>query len=261
MVNQRIIIDNIPIFKDNYIWILLNSEKNKVIAVDPGDAYPLIDYLTFNSVSLEAILITHHHHDHVGGIKELIEQYDVKIYGPQNELIEGLTYPVAEGFCIEFPFLESWCQVIDVPGHTLGHIAYLLPGILFCGDTLFSAGCGRLFEGSAEQMYYSLQKIASLPSDTKLYCTHEYTLKNLQFANQVEPNNEAILRRIEQVTALRKQNKPSLPTTIKDELQVNPFLRCHVKEIELNAQRYVGEKLNRPVDVFRALRSWKDVFS
>lgn len=260
MVNQRIIVDNIPIFKDNYIWLLLNSTKDKAIAVDPGDASPLIDYLTFNCITLEAILITHHHHDHIGGIKALAKQYDVKVYGPQNERIEGVTHPVVEGSCIEFPFLKSRSQVLDIPGHTLGHIAYSLPGILFCGDTLFSAGCGRLFEGSAEQMYYSLQKIASLPGDTKLYCTHEYTLQNLQFAKQVEPNNEAIQRRIEQVRVLRKENQPSLPTTLNEELQINPFLRCHLKEIELNVQRYMGSKLHGPIEVFQALRSWKDVF-
>lgn len=261
MINQPIIVESIPIFKDNYIWLLFNSEKDKVIAVDPGDGSKLIDYLTFNRITLEAILITHHHHDHIGGINALIQRYDVNVYGPQNERIEGVTHPVAEGHCIEFPFLKSPCQILDIPGHTLGHIAYLLPGILFCGDTLFSAGCGRLFEGSAEQMYYSLQKIASLPGDTKLYCTHEYTLENLQFAKHVEPNNEAILKKIEQVSALRKENKPSLPTTINEELQINPFLRCHLKEIGLNAQRYVGAKLNGPIEVFQALRAWKDVSS
>lgn len=255
---QPIIVDYLPIFENNYIWLLMNPIRDKVIAVDPGDASPLIDYLNVNQIKLEAILITHHHRDHTGGINELKKQYDVRVYGPQRESIGGVTDYVTERSCIEFPFLETSFSILDIPGHTLGHIAYYVPGSLFCGDTLFSAGCGRLFEGTAEQMYRSLQKIAALPDDTKLYCTHEYTLQNLKFAQQVEPQNLDIQVKINHVQALRQANLPSLPALLSEEKKINPFLRCDVPEVVISAERYAGLKLNNAVDVFRTLREWKD---
>lgn len=253
-----IIVDNLPIFENNYIWLIMNSVRDKVIAVDPGDASPLIDYLNVNQIKLEAIFVTHHHRDHTGGIQDLKKQYDVQVYGPQHESIDGITDHVAEGSCIELPFLASSFSVLDIPGHTLGHIAYYVPGFLFCGDTLFSAGCGRLFEGTAEQMYRSLQKIAALPDDTKLYCTHEYTLQNLKFAQLVEPHNADIQVKIHHVQALRQANFPSLPALLGEEKKINPFLRCHVPEVVASAEQYAGSPLNNAVEVFRVLRAWKD---
>ncbi len=253
-----IVVDYLPIFENNYIWLIMNRTRDTVIAVDPGDASPLFDYLNLKQVKLEAILITHHHRDHTGGINKLKKQYDVKVYGPQHESIDGVSDGVAEGSCIEFPFLASSFSILDIPGHTLGHIAYYVPGSLFCGDTLFSAGCGRLFEGTAEQMYQSLQKIAALPEDTTLYCTHEYTLQNLKFAQLIEPHNVDIQVKINHVQALRQANLPSLPALLSEEKKINPFLRCHIPEVVANAEQYAGSAFNSAVDVFRALRAWKD---
>ena len=257
---QPLLVEYIPIFEDNYIWLILNLTKDKVIAVDPGDAYPLIDYLTSNQMKLEAILITHHHRDHTNGINELKKRFDVNVYGPQVENIDGVTNPVAEGSQIEFPFLGASFTVMDIPGHTRGHIAYYVPGFLFCGDTLFSAGCGRLFEGTAAEMYRSLQKIAALPLDIKLYCTHEYTLQNLKFARLIEPNNVEIQNKINRVLALRATHRPSLPALLSEELTINPFLRCHLDDIVANAEKQAGFKLNSPTEVFKTLREWKDGF-
>lgn len=250
----------IPIFNDNYIWLILDVTQTKVIAVDPGDAPPLLEYLKQNNLQLAAILITHHHGDHTGGVAELTRHYPVPVYGPDNPVIPGITHPVKEADTLVFPFLECSLTVLETPGHTLDHIAYLCSDMLFCGDTLFSAGCGRVFEGTVEQMVNSLQKIAALPDETKIYCTHEYTLKNLQFAQVVEPHNQKIQDKMKDVIALRQANQPTLPSCLRDEKAINPFLRCDSKEIIDNVENYVGFKLHDTLDVFKYLREWKNDF-
>jgi hydroxyacylglutathione hydrolase len=260
MNNSMISIQYIPIFQDNYIWLIINTSQNRVIAVDPGDAMPLVNYLTENKLQLEAILITHHHFDHTNGIKALTDYYAVDVYGPKHEIIQGVTHGVSEPDTISFSFLAPPFTVLDIPGHTLHHIAYWLPGLLFCGDTLFSAGCGRIFEGTVEQMYHSLQKIAALPDATKIFCTHEYTLKNLKFAQLVEPHNEKIQLKIQNAITMRNENRPTLPVLIGEEKEINPFLRCHIEEIIQSVEKHTGLTLNNPLEVFKYLREWKNGF-
>ena len=202
MIREATTLDYIPIFQDNYIWVLQSPVERNVIAVDPGDATPLIEYLSKHQKTLQAIFITHHHADHTQGIAALKMRYQTPIYGPKTECIEGVTHAVQEGDVFHIASFPDAFTVLDIPGHTLGHIAYYFPGAVLCGDTLFSMGCGRLFEGTAEQMLHSLHKIAALPDDTKVYCTHEYTLKNLQFAARVLPDDTAIVEKLHQVMAI-----------------------------------------------------------
>lgn len=248
----------LPIFEDNYIWILSNGQQ--AIAVDPGDADPLLHFLSETHLELAAILITHHHADHTGGLATLNKAFTVPVYGPQQERIEGVTHPVGEAHRINLPFLDHPTTVLTIPGHTKGHIAYWLPDTLFCGDTLFSAGCGRIFEGTPAQMYQSLQKLASLPDATRVYCTHEYTLQNLYFARTIEPNNLSIQEQIQAVQLLRERNQPSLPSTIANEKRINPFLRCHIPEVHARVEEHIGKKLTQAIDVFAHLREWKNHF-
>ena len=249
-------------FNDNYIWILHN-EKYAVV-VDPGIAKPVIDYLNLKNLQLTALLITHHHNDHTGGIIELLEKFNVPVYGPQNESIATLTHLVKEG---DEVFLKELCltlNVLDIPGHTVGHVAYYYgkheTRMLFCGDTLFACGCGRVFEGTVQQMYQSLQKLADLPAETLVYCAHEYTLKNIQFARTVEPGNLKLEALENTVKVLRSQNLPTIPTTILKEKMTNPFLRCDHPEIIQYVCKHLGKKLSNPVSVFSTLRSLKDNF-
>lgn len=251
-------IDYVSIFSDNYIWIIINPEQHTAIAIDPGDAEPLINYLTTHQLKLESILITHHHTDHTNGINALKNTYPINVYGPSH--IPGITHPVKAPEILTLPSLNIPITIMSIPGHTLDHIAYYLPGILFCGDTLFSAGCGRVFEGTIAQMIHSLQKITDLPPDTAVYCTHEYTLKNLEFALMVEPSNINIKKRLDQAIMLRAANLPTLPTSVKEELEINPFLRCHIQEIREEVEDHFGLKLQNPSDVFQYLREWKNHF-
>lgn len=251
----------IPIFQDNYIWLIINSEQKSVIAIDPGDAEPLIDFLRTNQMRLEAILITHHHDDHTGGLLELQKHFLVDVYGPKSERISGVTHQVSEADLITLPSVKAPINILDIPGHTLGHIAYYMPGFLFCGDTLFSAGCGRIFEGTPEQMYHSLQKISALPDNTNIYCTHEYTLQNLKFAQAVEPSNQQIQAKLHEVMALRGLNTPTLPAHLWEEKQINPFLRCHISEIVQHVETHFGLKCSTEVQVFEYLREWKNHFT
>lgn len=249
----------IPALKDNYIWTLINTETSEVIIVDPGESMPAIHFLSQNNLSLTAILVTHHHWDHTNGIGELKDKYDVKVYGAKIENIPTVTHALndQEIFKIEnFPEFLA----ISIPGHTLGHMAYYGNGLLFSGDTLFSAGCGRLFEGTAEQLYTSLQKLSALPDETKIYCGHEYTQKNLQFAHLVEPNNADILNRLNEVNRLRQANLPSLPSSLYQEKLTNPFLRCDSDELITNVEKFSNQKLVNTVDVFTCLRKWKDSY-
>jgi len=248
----------IPIFNDNYVWTL--STGADVVVVDPGDAAPVLRELSARGQRLHGILITHWHPDHIGGLPQLLARHPVPVYGPQAEAekIHGLTHRLAEGHVIEV--LGHRFEVMELPGHTLGHIAYRCGDILLCGDTLFSAGCGRLFEGSPAQMYVSLAKLASLPAATRVYCTHEYTVANLAFARTVEPDNADLLRHQLQVEAWRAAGLPSLPSSIGLERRINPFLRCDHPVVRCCAERQAGMPLSSPGEVFAVLRRWKDNF-
>jgi hydroxyacylglutathione hydrolase len=245
-------------FKDNYVWTLRNATHAAV--VDPGEARPVLDYLEREQLELAAILATHHHPDHVGGIAELVAMRSVPVYGPRKEPIPTLTRPVSEGDSVGIPELGVDFSVIDIPGHTRAHIAYYGAGSLFCGDTLFACGCGRLFEGTAEQMYASLQKLRALPDDTKVYCGHEYTLANIGFAKAVEPGNAALKAREERDRRLRAAGKPTLPSTLGEEKATNPFLRCLEPAVVDSANKYLGARIADPVRVFAAIRDWKNRF-
>jgi len=243
-------------FKDNYVWTLRRGKHAAV--VDPGEAKPVLDYLAREKLELAAILATHHHADHVGGVAELLGKYRVPVYGPRNEPIPTLTHPVSEGDTVKVPELGVSFSVLDIPGHTRAHIAYYGAGALFCGDTLFACGCGRLFEGTAEQMFASLQKLLALPEDTKVYCGHEYTLANIGFAKKVEPRNSALQAREQRDRRLRDAGKPTLPSTLAEEKATNPFLRCGEPAVVDSVNKYLGARVADPVRVFAAIRDWKN---
>lgn len=256
----------VPAFSDNYIWVL--QRAGTAVVVDPGDARPVLAMLESARLKLAAILITHHHFDHCGGIAQIVAAHPVPVFGPRAEAgrIAGLTQLVDDGDSVEVAELEFRCAVLAIPGHTLGHIAYHSPrrngepALLFCGDTLFSAGCGRLFEGTAAQMYDSLQRLNAFEADTRVYCMHEYTQSNLAFARTAEPGNPAIEDYLQQVLNLRRRNLPSLPSTLERERSVNPFLRVNEPAIMQSVSRHDGQVLADPVTVFAALRRWKDGF-
>lgn len=245
-------------FEDNYIWLLHNGQH--AVAIDPGEASPVLAALEHHGLQLGAILITHRHGDHVEGIAGLLERSPVPVFGPAREHIPGLTHPIGEGDIIELPDIAVPLKVLDVPGHTAGHVAYYGGNSLFCGDTLFACGCGRIFEGTPQQMYASLQKLARLPDDTAVYCAHEYTLSNIRFAKAVEPGNQALLERETRDKAAVAAGRPTLPSTIALENLTNPFLRCEDPQVIQSASRYTGKALLNPVEVFTALRQWKDKF-
>ena len=253
----------LPAFSDNYIW-LLHDGQNAVI-VDPGDAAPVHAALQTYGLQLQAILLTHHHADHVGGVASLRQATGAAVYGPAYERLPEPVHRVDSASNVALLGLH-W-QVLEVPGHTSGHIAWYCPDVdgspvVFCGDTLFSGGCGRLFEGTPEQMFASLQKLAQLPPQTQVFCAHEYTVSNLKFACAVEPNNAALLQYRDQCLARREQQLPTLPSTIEQELKINPFLRCHVVEVAHSAQNFCPDLApQKTVSVFAALREWKNVFS
>ncbi len=245
-------------FSDNYIWLIRRDDDPRVAVVDPGDAAPVKRTLAEHGLEPGAILATHHHADHIGGVRELLAQCQVPVYGPAGESIPGRTHALRDGDRITLDFLGLTLEVLDVPGHTAGHIAYFGDNMLFCGDTLFAGGCGRLFEGTPEQMHASLARLASLPPDTRIYCAHEYTEANLRFASRVEPDNPDLARRLEAVIALRREDRCTLPSTLDEELRTNPFLRAHVANVKQAAESNTGQRLTRPVDVFAAVRRWKD---
>jgi hydroxyacylglutathione hydrolase len=252
-------ITGVDAFDDNYIWMLRNPGSSHAVAVDPGDEAPVMAWLQQQGCDLSAILITHHHYDHVGGIAELRQAYpDVAVYGPANETIRGLTITLKEGDRPQIAGLDAHFQVLEVPGHTAGHIAYFGQGALFCGDTLFTAGCGRLFSGTFEQLSNSLRRIATLPDDTLIYCAHEYTLANLGFAHWVEPENPDLLNRIRRDQDKRDAGVPTVPSRLAEELLTNPFLRTSERTVVKAAETAAGRSLATPVEVFTALRQWKD---
>ena len=243
-------------FKDNYIWTLRNDRFAAV--VDPGDARPVLDYLKRERLQLCAILATHHHPDHVGGIADLLAQRAVPVYGPRGEPIPAVTRPVGEGDAVQIAELGLRFNVLDIPGHTRAHVAYYGANSLFCGDTLFACGCGRLFEGTAPQMVGSLAKLAALPDETLVYSGHEYTMANIGFALEVEPDNEELAARAASDAEKRKSEQPTLPSTIGREKKTNPFLRCLEPAVIASANKYLGARANGPVQVFAAIREWKN---
>ncbi len=249
-------IEAIPAFSDNYIWLLVREGRAAV--VDPGDAAPVQRALDQRGLRLDGILVTHHHGDHVGGVAVLAADSGAPVYGPAAEDIPARTHAVAGD--AEFDLLGERCTVLEVPGHTRGHVAYLLPqpAALFCGDTLFGAGCGRLFEGTAAQMAESLARLAALPAATRVYCAHEYTVANLRFAADVEPGNAQIDARRADCEARRRRGEPTLPSTLADELATNPFLRCAEPAVRAAAERLHPGAGRSVVETFAALRDWKN---
>ena len=264
---SSITITPIRAFSDNYIWAITNEQVATL--VDPGDADVCIAFLEQNKLTLKSILITHHHSDHTGGINKLVDycqqkQWSLTIFGPANENIPHCDVKLKENDTVAIDELNINFKVIDLPGHTAGHIAYFandhLSPILFCGDTLFSGGCGRLFEGSPEQMLNSLTKLADLPEYSRVYCTHEYTQANLAFALTVEPNNQELINYNNKVTELRAQGHSTIPSSIQLEKQINPFLRCHKQSIQASAQQFATDTSATQLDTFRTIRRWKDQF-
>jgi hydroxyacylglutathione hydrolase len=250
----------LPAFADNYIWML--HDGRQALVVDPGDAQPVQAALDAQGLTLAGILVTHHHADHVGGVDALRPRLQGPVYGPARERIPAPFIPLADGDAAELMGLRF--EVMDVPGHTAGHIAYLLrreqePAVLFCGDTLFSAGCGRLFEGTPAQMLASLERLAALPGDTRVCCTHEYTLSNLRFAAAVEPDNPAVAEHTAWSQQRRAQDQSTLPSSIAREREINPFLRSTVPAV-VRAARGHGAADASPLAVFAALREWKNNF-
>jgi len=251
-------IEPIKAFSDNYIWLLTTNEGS--IVIDPGESNNLLEVIKEKNLNLTAILITHHHFDHTGGIETILANKSIDVYGPENN-IDSINIKVTNESKINLLGIKF--EVIEIPGHTLDHIAYYAENdgnpILFCGDTLFAGGCGRVFEGTFDQMYESLSILKSLPLNTKIYCGHEYTESNLKFAKSVEPLNQSIISRYNEVVKLNKQGIPTLPSTIEIELETNPFLRVGLKVI----QQEISKKFNiakNDKDIFTAMRQWKDNF-
>lgn len=246
----------IPAFEDNYIWLIRNQAH--AVVVDPGDADPVMEYLNQHALRLAAILVTHHHGDHCGGAEELKLRFCCPVYGPRRERISAATQAVGENDTITLPELGAAFQVIDVPGHTLGHVAYYGLNSLFCGDALFACGCGRVFEGTPEQMQSSLAKLAALPDETSVFCAHEYTLANIRFARIADPGNAALQAREARERNARAQGLPTLPSTIALEKSTNPFLRWDDPHLINAASQFAGRPLTRPAEIFAAIRQWKD---
>ena len=250
-------IEPIKAYQDNYIWLVSTNEGS--IVVDPGEADNILNLMDNNKINLKGVLITHHHFDHTNGLSDLLNKKNLEVYGPKN--IDGVNNFVRNDY--KFSLIGIDFEVVEIPGHTLDHIAfysnYNHEPILFCGDTLFAGGCGRVFEGTYKQMFLALKKLSEYPRETKIFCGHEYTLSNLKFALEVDRNNEELKQEFIKVSDLISSNKPSLPTTLEKELKINPFLRCD--NIEIKSK--ITKKFNTADDeleVFSALREWKDNF-
>ncbi|WP_455427030.1 hydroxyacylglutathione hydrolase [Dryocola sp. LX212] len=249
-------LNSIPAFQDNYIWVL-NNEAGKCIIVDPGEAAPVLNAMAKNNWQPEAILLTHHHHDHVGGVKELLQTFPgLVVYGPEETQNKGTNRVVREGDKVNI--LEYEFSVIATPGHTLGHLCYFSFPYLFCGDTMFSGGCGRLFEGTPEQMHQSFHKLNKLPAETLICCAHEYTESNIKFALSILPEDQVLIRYYRKVKELRAKNQATLPTTLQIEREINLFLRT--EDNDLKGVIKTETNLQQPEQIFAWLRAKKDSF-
>ncbi len=258
-------IEPVKAFNDNYLWVFNEEGGKQACAVDPGDAGPVLAWLEQNGLQLAAILVTHHHGDHIGGIDTLLQHFRVPVYGPGTARIPQVTHAVTEGDTVQV--LGHDFRVLNVPGHTLEHIAYVSTQrvtaagpALFCGDTLFAAGCGRMFEGTPPMMHGSLRKLAALSPDTQVFCAHEYTLSNLRFAAAVTPDSTDVQTRIRTESTKREHNQPTVPSSIGLELRTNPFLRCAEPVVIAAAQRHQSTSDSDPATIFGVLRKWKDSF-
>lgn len=246
----------IKAYDDNYIWIIQPTAETSVIIIDPGDQQPVKQWLSAHNASVDSYLITHHHWDHTDGLEPLLEEYPAPVIGPKNSKISAISQAVTEGD--RFSRLGLTFDVLDTPGHTLDHISFYVEGHLFCGDTMFSGGCGRMFEGTPEMYVSSLKKFRILPGDTRVFCAHEYTQANLTFASLVEPDNVLLSSYLEKVKMLRQANEITVPSSLQLELAINPFLRFDQAAVVNAAEQYAGRKLNSDTDVFATIRKWKD---
>ncbi len=261
-------VSRIPAFEDNYIWFIHGlpekQAEKQIIIVDPGEAWPVLQSIEQNRYQPQAIFITHHHGDHTGGIREILAQFDIPVFGPAHESIPAISHKLDETQTVSLNSMGLSFKVLDVPGHTLGHIAYLYhaenneDSSLFIGDTLFAGGCGRIFEGTAEQMHHSLDKLLQLDDNTWVYCAHEYTQDNLVFAQRVEPENTELLKRIKDTRELCSAGKATMPSLLKLEKQTNPFLRFNCQSVIKAAEQFAGKQLSTPTEVFATVRYWKD---
>ena len=248
----------LPAFEDNYIWVW--HDGRHAVAVDPGDPAPLIAFLDAHQLALSAVLITHHHRDHTGGNTVLRQRYKCAIYGPDNPRIPAITHVLRGGDPVDIPEAGLHFEVLATPGHTLDHISYVGHGCLFCGDTVFGCGCGKLFEGSPATMASSLDAILALPDATRVCCAHEYTLSNIDFAKTIDGGNPALLERERADRALRAQGRPTLPSTLALEKATNPFLRFHDPDMTAFAAHYLNRLHPAPAEVFGAIRAAKDAW-
>ncbi|QHG92478.1 hydroxyacylglutathione hydrolase [Coxiella endosymbiont of Amblyomma sculptum] len=252
----------IPVLNDNYVWTVAHPKNRNAIVIDPGEAEPILNAFKKRNLTLVAILLTHHHWDHTNGIADLLKRVLVSVYGPSEDAIPLCNHFLQDGSLLTLPSLDITFRVLSTPGHTLGHIVYYCDfQWVFTGDTLFTGGCGRIFEGSPRQMYYSLLKLTALPSNTRIYCGHEYTKKNLEFAQMVDPNNLKLKNRIANFQKKDNGKFPALSySTLRLELDTNPFLRCHQADIQKSLKKHYGHSFSDTISFFAALRRWKDKF-
>lgn len=249
-------LDPVPVRSDNYVWMIRRDDCDQAAVVDPGDDAPVLAALDARRLQLAAVIVTHHHGDHTAGIGGLVREFGCPVIGPES--MPSVDRGVGDGDRCEIPGLEIELQVLAVPGHTLDHLALVAPGFMLCGDTLFAGGCGRVFEGTMEQMYRSLARLAALPESTLVCCGHEYTVANLEFARKVEPDNPAVAERLQAARELRREGRPTVPSRLAHELATNPFLRCREAAVVAAARRRAGTEVAPGAETFAAIRRWKD---